>query len=340
MQTPQSSIRSPLRSSLKRASITLVALAALAACGGGGEETGSGISNADAQGYAADAATMPAAAGEALGAASHALQGSVAAAAAQGAMLAYEKGGATQEAVSPTVTRACARGGSVSWSAEGPTLALLLNGRLDAGETYTITYNACAVAFTGEVLNGSARYDVTAADASGFDITITATALASTKRGGARYELDGSVRQRWTSTETTGGGASVANRVTTQRLTLDTTIGARRATYELRDMDWTETVLFDANAAVLSRTHLGALTLFASTPRRPSATLQVATVGPLVIGPDGQAQSGGFSLTFGGDKWTVTFSGNTVTIALDIGNNGSVDRTWTVTREEFEGSAG
>jgi hypothetical protein len=331
--------------SLKTASITLAALAALSACGGGGDE-GSGISNADAQGYAADAATMPVVAGATLGAAASALQGSVAAAAAQAGSAAAidtaaaEKGGAAQEAVSPTVTRGCAGGGSVTWVASGPTLALLTNGRLDAGETYDITYNACAVAFTGEVLNGNARVVVNAADTSGFDITTTATALSSTTLSGARYVLDGSVRQQWTSTATAGGGASIAHRVSTQRLALASTIGSRRANYELRDMDWTVTTVLAANATLVSRTHVGSLTFFASTPRRPNATLQVATVGPLVIGADGLAESGGFSLTFSGDKWTVTYAATTVTIALDIGNNGSVERTWTISRPAFHGDAG
>lgn len=343
MKSSATPVRSVRHHRWQAAPITLIALAALSACGGGSEESGGSITNTDAQGYAADAATMPAEAGAALSAATDALKGSVTAAMAQSAAIeaaAAEKGGAGQQATTPTVTHACPRGGSVSWVADGPTLALLLNGRLDAGETYNITYNNCGTAITRVVLNGSLRVAVTAADATGFDITTTATALSSTNLAGARYLLDGTVRQQWSSTDAAGGGASLSNHVTTQLLTLTATIGARQSRYELRNVDWTETAVLDANAALVSRTVSGNLTFFASTPRRPSATLQVATVGTLTFGADGLPQTGGFSLVFGGDKWTATFTATTVTLALDLGNNGSVDRTWTVTREAFQGEAG
>lgn len=326
----------------RMAPLAALAAAALAACGGGGDD-GAGLSNADAQGYAADAATMPVSASTALDASSKTLKSAVAAGASAAQKAAAEGAAVQPLATSPTTTVPCALGGNVSWTASGLPLPQLLNGQLDAGETYEVSFNNCATVITGVVLSGSARIVVTSADSTGSDITTTATALTSTTPNG-QYVLDGTVRQVIGSTATGSGGTQFSNRVITQRLALASRIttasGTRQASYELRNMDWTSTTLFNANDQVQSRTHQGTLELFASTPRRPSATLQVATVGTLVVGSDGFATSGGFSLAFGGDKWTVTYAATTITIALDIGNNGSVDRTWTLARLAFHGDAG
>lgn len=327
------------------------ALLALAACGGGAGDGGSdnaAVSDDTAQGYAADAAIMPATAGAALSAATAALQAAVATPAAAAAKpadaasaeaLQAASGGSAALATTATTSVPCALGGSVSWVASGLPLAELLNRRLDAGETYDISYNACGTAITGVVLSGTAKVVVNAADASGFDLATTATTLTATTPHG-RFVLDGAWQHRLSTGTDASGATTRANRLATASATLTSTIGARQARYELRDMDWTVTDTFDAGDRFVSRAHNGHLELFASTPRRPSATLGVATIGTLLIGSDGLAVSGGFSLMAGGDKWSVTYGSATVTIALDIGNDGSTDRTWTLQRLVFHGDAG
>lgn len=336
--------RSPRRQGgLRGVAWSALAAAALTACGGGGEDNGASLSNEDAQGYAADAATMPMMASSAVSTATLTLQSAVAsagtAAAKAGEVPAEAPGDAQALDTGPTRTVPCALGGNVSWVASGLPLAQLLNRQLDAGETYDITYNNCATAITGVVLNGRARVLVNAADATGFDLSTTATALSSTTPQG-RFVLDGTWRHQLRVTSTAGGGTERSNRLATPLATLASTIGTRQARYELRNTDWTTTDLWDATGRLLTRSHNGTLELLASTPRRPSATLQVATIGTLVVGADGLAESGGFSVVIGGDKWSVTYGATTVTIALDLGNNGSVDRTWTLPRLVFHGEAG
>lgn len=337
-------LRSPRRGAWRMAALSALATAALAACGGGGNE-GASLSNEEAQGYAADAATMPVTASSAVSTATLTLQSAVASAGT--ALAKPDPGETTAEApgdaqaldTGPTRTVPCALGGNVSWVASGLPLAQLLNRQLDAGETYDITYNNCATAITGVVLNGQARVVVNAADTTGFDLATTATALSSTTLQG-RFVLDGAWRHQLRVTTTTSGGTERSNRLTTPLATLSSTIGTRQARYELRQTDWTTTDLWDATGRLVTRSHNGTLDLLASTPRRPSATLQVATLGTLVIGADGLADSGGFSIVIGGDKWSVTYGATTVTIALDLGNNGSSDRTWTLPRLVFHGEAG
>lgn len=328
------------------------AAALVAACGGSGtDDNRNSVSNENAQGYAADAATMPVAASTAVAAATLTLQAAVAdsAASVDGATAQPAAAGPTSEA--PEKARAlatasrrsvnCAHGGSVSWVASGESQALLLNYQLDAGETYDITYTACATAITDVVLNGNLRVVVNAAGASGFDLTTTATALSSTTAQG-RFVLDGAWQHQLNTRTSAGGGTERVDRLATTRTTLATSTagGARQGSYELRDMDWTVTDRWDSLGRPVSRSHDGTLTLVASTPRRPSATLSVATIGTLVIGADGLVDSGGFSIVAGGDKWSVTYGATTVTIALDIGNNGSTERTWTLPRLTFYGEAG
>lgn len=330
-------------SGLRHAALAALASAALAACGGGGGAD-DGVSNEQAQGYAADAATMPVAAGTAVGAATLTLQSAVAAGGTASAKTSGEgdiaaAGQMQPQDTGPVTTVPCALGGSVSWVASGLPLAQLINRRLDAGETYDITYSQCGTAITGVVLDGSLRVVVNAADSTGFDFTTTATALSSTTLQG-RYVLDGTWRHQLTVTTTAGGGTQRVDRLATTLASLTSTVGTRQARYELRNMDWTTTDVWNSASQPVSRSHNGTLELFASTPRRPSATLQVATIGTLVIGADGLAESGGFSVVAGGDKWSVTYAATTVTIALDLGNNGSVERTWTLQRLTFHGEAG
>ena len=340
------------RQRLLGAVASAAAVALLAACGGNGTDSDSApVSNENAQGYAADAATMPVTATTAVAAATLTLQAALADSSASIDSVAAKQGAASAASEAPGDARAlditsrrsvpCALGGSVSWVASGLPLAQLLNQQLDAGETYDITYANCATAITGVVLDGNLRVLVNTADASGFDFSTTATALSSTTAQG-RFVLDGAWRHQLSTRTLAGGGTERTDRLATTGTTLAATTagGTRQASYELRNMDWTVTDRWDVLGRPVSRSHDGSLTLFASTPRRPSATLSVATIGTLVIGADGLVDSGGFAIVAGGDKWSVTYGPTTVTIALDIGNNGSTERTWTLPRLVFYGEAG
>ena len=103
----------------------------------------------------------------------------------------------------------------------------------------------------------------------------------------------------------------------------------------MRSLDWTVKRDLDAANTLTANTQQGQVSLVASVPRRPVATLSVLTQGS-----DGLAAQGSFSLTTAQDTLTVTYGNMTVVIALDRGNDGSTDRSWNLPRSAFFEAAG
>ena len=97
---------------------------------------------------------------------------------------------------------------------------------------------------------------------------------------------------------------------------------------------------FSGTGVLTSRTHAGSVSLAASTPRRPNATLQLTTVGALTLGSDGLAAAGSFEVINSRDRIACTYGNGSITLQLDLGNNGSIDREWTLQRTIYNGEAG
>lgn len=343
-----------MRRKVNPMALAAASLALLSACGGGGESVDNSLSNEVAQGYAADASTMPVNAAAGLEAAATALEagllsasGSAAGTAAAGGSSEAERAyarSATPErltalASTPAVTSACPGGGSVSWTASGPTLALLLNGQLDAGESYDATFNACAGTTPGLTLDGRFTLTVTARSSTAVDLGFTATALqVSTAQG--RVVVNGSLRSQRSSTTNASGATATTSRLTSASFTAASTIASRLGSYELRNLDWSVTRTRDAAGSLLSTAHLGSLNLAASATRRPAATLQIESTGSLSLASDGAVAQGSYSLITANDKLSVVYGTGTVTLSLDLGNNGTVERSWTINRSAFLSEAG
>lgn len=227
----------------------------------------------------------------------------------------------------------------MAWSATGATAQLLGNGVFDPGERYDAIFNACRSA--AGTLEGRADVLVRATGAGLIEVDVEYTALAYTAPGGARYTLGGTTRQQRTTATDNAGVTTTANRVTAAGpLTLATTIATRQATYELRNVDWTVTRERDAGGALLARRQQGTLQLVANSARRSAATLDVQTTAALVQADDGWATLGSYTVANGRDRWTVTYTAGGATIALDLNADGSVDRTWNLTRAQLHDEAG
>lgn len=314
------------------------AVVLLAGCGGGGgvdniEQT---LSSETAQGYAADSQAMPLAASTTVQTATRALESALA------AQSGTTPSGPSGPSALVALTLSCANGGTLSFSVSGGTVAQHLNGLLDAGETYQLTFNNCAGPALDDngVLDGSLALVVTAYSPTQADLTHTANALRLTNTQG-RYTLQGGVREQRSSTATGGGGQRLASHLTSSGLALQGVVAGRSSSYELRSLDWTVICTLDVSGLLVQRTHQGALTLAASTPRRPNATLQVATQGTLVASDNGlYAARGSFSLATNHDRIFVVYGSTTVMLELDLGNNGSIDRRWTLPRLGFDAEAG
>lgn len=311
---------------------TLPALAALlfvAACGGGGD--GDGLATEVAQGYAADAATMPVSTTDTVDAATTVLENALAATQTASA------DAQAQAVAQPQATgsASCLQGGSVEWTVTGPS-STLGNGQLDAGETYAVTYTHC-VNDAGTEFNGTMQLAVTLRAPSAVDFTVTASNLQAVTAA-ATYLLNGNLTEQ-RSVATSGATSVVTGEVSSTGITLVTTRGTRQATYQLQSLDW-QVVRTYVNGVLQTRTHQGSLSLSANTPRRPAASLAISTQGTLTISADGFANAGAFTVRTARDTITCTYANGTAVLSLDRGSDGTVDRQWTVTRPLFIDSAG
>jgi hypothetical protein len=296
-----------------------------------------------AQGYAADAGTMPSAAFGALDAVGGSLDDALAGQAT--ALASTQTGDLRRQALADagpadaTVSVTCAGGGSVAWTVTGGTTAQQINGQLDTGENYDIVYDQCVTA-EGPTLNGRAVLDVTLRSDTADDLQITADGLTATAIGGASFVVNGDLRNQRTRTAL-DNGRSLTSRFTSNQLMLASTIGSRQANYTLQALDWTVTRVRDGAGQLTARSHEGSLQLAARTPRRPDATLEVATNGALQVAEDGYFAEGTLALSNALNSWTVTWSlPSTVTVAYDAGKDGTVNRSWTLTRQSLLGLAG
>jgi hypothetical protein len=332
-----------------RRPVALAALAAtalLAACGGGND---GGLSEDIAQGYAADGVTMSVGGASGVDAATETLEAGLAshAAAAASRETAQAADATPAAAGSATGQATCANGGTVAWTVTGDT-ATLGNGQLDAGETYAVTYTACGTADGNNVIDGNTSLAVITRSGGNVGFTHTTTNLKQTITNGttvAQYLLNGSTSVNRTVTALTGGGRQVTRQITSPGISLTSTItgpfATRNASYNLRSLDWTVTRTYNAAGALTTRTHQGSVVIDASTPRRPNATLSVTTQGTLTLdGSDGAAAAGSFTIVTSRNKIACTYGNGVATLTLDLGNDGTIDRTWTLTRTVLIGEAG
>lgn len=295
----------------------------LAACGGGGGDSGTdSLSDADAQGYAADSATMPVAAGSAVDSSVAAFSDALTGATANGLQ--------QPQRVEPNATGGtvgCAMAGSVTYTGDTND-----NGQFDLGESYSVTFNSCK-GIDGNVINGVATLTVTGKTSTSLALTHQTSGLQITTPGGYTWTHNGTTTVTRSFASNTGGGVDYTTHITsTQSSTLTTSLNNVAASYTLNSLDWTVTRSFTSAGTLSGRTHAGTVSIDASTPRRPNATLQITANGStLGIGSDGLVHNGSFTVVTRLNKLSVTVANNSMTISLDVGNNGSVDRTWTIT---------
>jgi hypothetical protein len=327
----------------RRLPLALAATAAaalVAACGGGGGDSlFGGLSTDVAEGYAADGSSMSMSAASALDSGIASLEAGVAGSAAGAAAAASDQSALSASALATVLgTQTCSGGGTVQWTVDATDPSTIGNHQLDAGETYTATFNSC-VGADGATLNGGLTVVVTARSATELDTTSTANNLRWTTANGD-FTLNGSMTGTRTSADAGGGATAYTTHQTSSSLALTSVRSNRTATYQLTSYDWTVVRTVDANGALLSRAHQGSLTMDASTPRRPNATIAFQTQGALTQSSDGWAGAGSFVLTTSSNRITGVWGSGSITLTLDRGNDGTVDQTWTRTRADFVADAG
>jgi hypothetical protein len=327
-----------------RASLACAAALTLAGCGGGGGDPtpdAQALGDTEARAYAADASVMPMSAADGIDAAADALGRALstrpfgASAPDRQALAATE---AAPLATTAEIVHECSAGGRIVWTATGASAAELDNGRFDAGEVYSVRYEDCATV-GGRSLTGSSTVTVIARSTGLIELGLVMSGLAYTSPMGG-FTLSGSVQRRLEWVQSDDGSQALTGRLTANSVALATTIGQRQASYTLSSLDWTVSRGLSADGSEFRRSHEGALQMAAVTPRRPDATLDIASAGSLTANDDGLTASGTLRVTNTANEWNVVYGGGSATITIDFGRDGTIDRTWTLERGDFHDDAG
>ena len=201
-----------------------------------------------------------------------------------------------------------------------------LNGRLDVGEDYAVTYTNCRGASGAATLNGTLAMHVDGTSSNGATVTFATTTLAvSVPRGSVSF--NGTVTVERTVTPT-ANGSSVVTHVTTSSLAVTTNFNNRTGNFTLSGVDLTRQANFIGNA-LQSATYNGTHTLSAVLPNL-SYSYTVATQGGAGFDANGIPNQGGWLITLPRRTIAITISGTNATIAIDDDRDGNIDRSFSV----------
>jgi hypothetical protein len=236
------------------------------------------------------------------------------------------------------LTVQCGGGGTATLSIAGAELEL--NGQLDAGERYTVTYAQCTGQAGQAQLNGSVEMTVTSADHStspgtlAVSLTVTGLSLAL-PAGSATLNGSATVSR---SVATSNGSSTTTSHVTVPSATLTTAFNSRNGTFTLSNLDATRTLTSVAGVVTASR-YNGHHTLSGSANGR-SFSMSVATTGNVSYDATGALVSGAWTVVRPLATIATTVANGTVIMTVDDGNNGTIDHTWTFSKAALDAAQG
>ena len=321
----------------------------LSACGGGGggdtpPPTVALLSQADATAYAANASSSGESTAAAVDSVIDTTAGLTTAVAQPGATASSDR---MQALAAPGtlpvigVTVACAGGGTATLSITGGTLVSQLNGQLDAGEHYSVTFAQCSGGGAGAArLNGGIEMDVVSADRSTSPATLavnlTITDLTVVLPSGSAT-LDGTATAS-RSVVTTNGTTTTTTHVTVPSATLATAFNGRSAAFTLSDLDATRTQTSVGGVASAPQ-YDGHYTLSGTADGR-TFSLNVATTGNASYDASGALVSGSWTVVRPDSTIVTTVANGIVVMTVDDGNDGTIDHTWTFPAALLNAAAG
>jgi hypothetical protein len=316
--------------------VTLIVLScALAACGGGGGDAGSSTPPAATPSQAeatADATSGLHAGSDGAGAFDDVLettQGLVAATAPAAAAATSTRAHALAAGAAGVVVD-CAGGGTATISITGGTPGTQGKGVLVAGEVVDVRFAQCSGRIGLARLDGGLTVTVASASTTPAGTTLQAqlalSALAVTLPV-ATLTYDGSAQLARTVADAGDGTSTTTSHLTADTLSLATTAGTRTGSYTLTGLDATRT-LSARDGLATGSVYSGGHTLN-GTAGGTSFALAVTTNGGVTFDPAGRPTSGEWT-TVRPDATVVThIADDTVTLTVDVGNDGVIDRTWT-----------
>jgi hypothetical protein len=293
----------------QRAALASAALAALlAACGGGSDDasTDTSVSQDKAQSMSADSSAM-------------ATDGTDGAQALLATTQAVVAGGSASQTVN------CAGGGTAVFTVTGGSVSELANGVLDAGEVYSVTFNGCRGNAGAVALTGSATLTVVS-NGSGVLAVSTATQNLQVALPLRTLTYNGSSSLSQTVT-TNGASTTTVNRWTSPRIEVRSVRNSgRTSTFTLSNVDLTRTFV-QTGGVITARSASGTHTLDAVLPNA-SWSITVATQGAVSYDANGVPTQGAWTITLPNHIVGVNVVPGTLTVTVDIGGDGTIDRTF------------
>jgi len=295
-------------------------LALLAACGGGGDDAGTpvtGVTESQAQAMSANSAVVPS---ETTDAATTLL--------------------ATTQAVvaggTASQTFNCAGGGTAVFTATGGSLGSLTNGQLDAGEVYNVTYTNCVGSAGAASLSGSATLTVVSAAAGAVEVTTSTSGIVVTLPQRV-LTLNGTSTLSQT-VVTSGASTTTTNHWTSPQIVVTSQRNARNSSFTLTGIDITRSIT-TTNGVISARSSSGTHTMNAVLPNG-TWTVTTATNGAVSYDANGVPTQGAWTITLPNNRIGVSVVPGTLTVTVDFGADGSIDRTYTFTSAAIGAEAG
>lgn len=247
--------------------------------------------------------------------------------------------GAATTAPGSSVTVDCAGGGSAIVAISGGTAAGVVNGALDAGEHYDIVFEQCRGQAGRAALDGSVSIDIDAvADGASPATTMTitphglnvATPLGSIVLGGfATLER---------SSTTDGTTSTTISHLTSPGFGIDTAFNGRQGHLQMIDVDWTRTV--SSRDGVVTGSQFTGHHQLRGNANDFAFSQSVSTVGAVSYAADGTPVAGRWTTVRPESTIATTIAAGLVTLTLDIGSNGSIERSWTFPLAQLDAAAG
>lgn len=219
----------------------------------------------------------------------------------------------------------CAGGGTAVFTVTGGSLAQLTNGQFDAGEVYSVTFDACRGRAGAVALTGTATLTVVSAGAGVLAVdTATQNLQVALPLRTLTYNGNSSLSQTVT---TNGAITTTVNRWTSPRIEVRSVRATgRTSTFTLSDVDLSRTFV-QTGGVISARRAGGTYTLDAVLPNG-SWSITVATQGAVDYDANGVPTQGAWTITLPNHIIGVNVVPGTLTVTVDIGADGSIDRTY------------
>jgi len=282
----------------------------LAACGGGSgsSDSADAVSQDKAQSMSADSSVLS----------TDGTDGAVALLTTAQAVVALSS--------SASATVSCGGGGSATFTAAGTSPALLANGQLDAGEVYGVTFNSCRASTGAATLNGTATLTVTQA---GGGVTAVDTSTQNLQVALPLRTLTFNGSSSFSHTVVTSGPTTtITNRWVSQQIVVKSVRNGtlRVSTFTLRNVDMTRTFTL-VNGVLTATSFNGTYTMDAVLPNA-TWSITTSTQGGVTCDANGVPIQGAWTITLPNDRIGISVVPGTLTVTVDFGADGSIDRTF------------